>query len=185
MLGGGGGLGGIYPKGIHRYVDHWVDSQPGITVSEEGFSEMVLSFVPDVSLVYAPIEYVQFELFGELGWAPKILSIQGGNGHVFNFLRLSPGAMALLNIPFNDYENSIFFGGGVEYDWMTFEGAGGDTMGIRAKAGWRMNDRHATMEAFGAFLYSKAETQLGGESLELDYTSVILGANFYFRAHEE
>ncbi|MBN2341177.1 MAG: hypothetical protein JXX29_02890 [Deltaproteobacteria bacterium] len=184
LLGGGGALGFIYPKEVNDYMADWINAQGDIAVVEEGFTEMILSLVPNISLSYSPVEYVNLELFTEFGWAPKILAVQGGDSEVFNFLRISPGLNVLFHIPFRSYRNSFFIGGGVEFDMLKFEDFRANALGARGKLGIRMLSRKTVIDLFAAVLVTKRESdEVSGMSLELNYTSVLLGTSIYFYLH--
>lgn len=180
LFGGGGTFGIIYPKEVNQYIESWLNAQGDYTTTEDGFTEMVLALVPNLSLLYSPIEYVNFELFTEFSWAPKILSVQNGESNIFHFIRFSPGLNVLCNIPFNSYKNSIFFGGGVEFDLMRFEDFVGKSLGVRAKAGLRLYMPKRTLDVFGAVLVTKDESNMvSDQHIELNYTTVMFGTTVY------
>lgn len=163
-----------------------MNGQGDIVVTEEGTSDMFLSFVPRLSVVYAPIEIVQFELIGELGWAPKIVVVQNGDSDVFHYTRATTGLNVNIHIPFKNYRRSFFLGAGGSVNRMKFEDYHGVAPGVRGQMGVRMYTRKLVIDIFGAFMYTVADSNsVAGTSIELNYSTLLLGANLYGKLHEK
>lgn len=202
MLGPGFSLGFFYPQDVNRYMENWQDSQADMVVEESGFTGMILNLVPRLAICFAPIEYVQLQALAEIGWGPKIISVQNADTEVFHFVRYSLGGTLNGHLPLKHGKYSLFLGGGVLYHWMRFEDYAADTLGYRGLVGFRiyLSNKRFTPEVFVAFDYAKAGTgkpinaapttnpdgSIGptvssGKELELNYTGVMIGANFYFK----
>jgi hypothetical protein len=192
LIGGGIGIGIFMPRDVNKYLDDWPRRQVGLAVEQAGFSEMVINYVPRVTVTYIPIEYVQLQILGEIGWSPKAMTFTGGGGEDdtewFHYVRYSPGALANFHLPVNSNKQSIFVGGGVLYHWLRFEGGGEDykaeTLGYRAQIGYRFYIRAFVPEVFVAFDYVKGETGKAipdtQREMTLEYTGGMVGGNFYF-----
>lgn len=190
LIGAGIGIGIFLPRDVNDYISDWT-SDRGAT-EQLGFSEMLMNFVLRVTATYIPIEYVQLQILGEIGWAPKMMTITGPGvdeeTEMFHYVRYSPGALANFHLPVNSNRQAIFVGGGVLYHWLQFEGGGadykGEALGYRAQVGYRFYVRNFAPEVFIAFDYVKADSNKekspGGEDLILEYTGGMVGGNFYF-----
>ena len=175
LLGPGYSFGFIYPKKVNDYIGAWLDNSNVET--NQGFTAIVLSIVPRFNFNYAPIEYVQIQAFAEFGWAPKIMTVIGGESKFFNFLRMSLGGTINAHIPLKNYTRSLFLGLGAHYSSLRFEDYSDGTIGIRVQGGVRMYRRKRfTPEIILAFDYVKGKDN----GLELNYNSVLIGANFLF-----
>jgi hypothetical protein len=189
LLGPGFGLGFMYPKEINDFMENWTSSL-GAEV-EEGTSAMVLCIQPRVVITFAPIEYVQIQLVGEIGWAPKVMTVVGGDNRTFHFLRYSTGGTVAGHLPIRGGRSSVSLGAGVLFNALEFEGIQEITPGYRGVFGFRFYGRRAfTPEIFVEFNWIRADTgrDPGGRNPgvigELDYVSGTIGANFYFKLFE-
>lgn len=181
LFGGGGSYGIIYPKEINSYMQDWINTRDNYAVTSNGLSDMVMTYTPNLSLLYAPIEYINFELFTEFSWAPKFLPVKNGESRLFHFIRFSPGVTIVCNIPINSYKNSIFLGAGVEFDVMRFEEFVGSSFGIRAKAGLRFYMPNRSVDVFSAVLVTKDKSnEIANTRIELNYTTMLFGTTVYF-----
>jgi hypothetical protein len=190
LIGAGIGIGIFLPRHVNDYLEDWTSSH-GAT-DQVGFSEMLLNFVPRVTATYIPIEYVQLQILGEIGWAPKVMTVTGAGAEeeteFFHYVRYSPGALANFHLPVNANRQAIFVGGGVLYHWLRFEGGGADykaeALGYRAQLGYRFYIRAIAPEVFVAFDYVKADSNKaiapGEQDMILEYTGGMIGGNFYF-----
>jgi len=189
LIGAGIGIGIFLPRDVNDYLSDWTADQGA---SERlGFSEMLMNYVPRVTVTYIPIEYVQLQVLGEIGWAPKAMTISGSGAdesEIFHYVRYSPGALANFHLPVNANRQAIFVGGGVLYHWLRFEGGGadykGEALGYRAQIGYRFYVRAIAPEIFVAFDYVKADSHkaiaTGARDMILEYTGGMIGGNFYF-----
>ncbi|MBN2343555.1 MAG: hypothetical protein JXX29_23610 [Deltaproteobacteria bacterium] len=142
---------------------------------------MTLAFVPAVSMIFAPIEPLQFEFFFEFSWAPEIIFPKDGTGKLFQFSRVSPGVNTLFHVPLKNGTRSIFFGPGIEYDSMKFEQYRAGTVGVRGKLGIRFYERDLVSDFFTCILVTHADSlPIKSERLSLNYTSFLIGATAYW-----
>ncbi|MDD5309240.1 MAG: hypothetical protein PHU25_18150 [Deltaproteobacteria bacterium] len=196
LLGAGVSFGFFDPGDVNTYIEDYVGSLSATT--ESGFSDMIMNIVPRVTLDFAPIEYVQIQAVGEVGWGPKIVSVVGGDSESFNYMRYSVGGMVNGHIPVRDGRNSVYLGAGVLYNWLSFEEFKASTPGYRGQVGFRFYLERFVPEVFVAFDYIRAETGKpmsvekipnpdgtfttveSSKKMTLDYTSFLVGANFYF-----
>jgi len=190
LIGAGIGIGIFMPRDVNDWIADWTDDLGAS--GQVGFTEMVLNFVPRVTATYIPIEYVQLQILGEIGWAPKVMAVTGPGTEErtewFHYVRYSPGALANFHLPINSNRQAIFVGGGVLYHWLRFEGAGADykaeALGYRAQLGYRFYVRAFAPEVFVAFDFVKADSHkaiaTGERDMILEYTGGMIGGNFYF-----
>ena len=184
LIGPGLSLGIFYPSEVNNYMERWLDNQ-GTVVSKSGFTGMFINIVPRVTMEFLPIEYVGIEVLGELGWGPKIISIEGGDSKIFSFVRYSVGGAVNGYIPLSGGRKAIKLGVGGLFHHMSFEGFSTNTVGFRAQAGYRIYQRIFTPEIFAAFDYAKGDVGTPGGFTSnypknLNFTGVIVGVNFYF-----
>jgi hypothetical protein len=198
LLGPGLGFGCFYPKDVNDYIENWTDLQ-GATL-ESGFTAMVFNIVPKVAFSYAPIEYVQIQVVGEIGWAPKILAIAGGDTGVFHYMRYSLGGTINGHLPLKGGKLSVLIGAGGLFSWLRFESFGAATPGVRGLVGLRMFLEKLVPEVFLEFNWIKDNSdekhlvpervrsadgsftdQVSYKQLEMSYTGITLGVNFYFQ----
>ena len=83
MLGAGLSFGFFSPADVNTYLEDWLSGFSAY--GYEGTSSLLLYLAPRISFIYAPIEYVQFEVLGEMGWGPKIFLFDTGGSGVFLF----------------------------------------------------------------------------------------------------
>jgi hypothetical protein len=190
LIGAGIGIGIFAPRDVNNYLDDWTTAQGAVETI--GFSEMVINYAPRITASYIPIEYVQLQILGEIGWSPKVMTISGSGvedgAEWFHYVRYSPGALANFHLPVNSNRQAIFVGGGVIYHWLRFEGGGADykaeALGYRAQLGYRFYVRAFAPEIFVAFDYVKGDSRKaiapGERDLVLEYTGGMVGGNFYF-----
>jgi hypothetical protein len=172
LLGPGLSFGGFSPGDVNQYID---DKVSGYTV-QSGFSGMILNIVPRVTASFSPIEYVQIEAVGEIGWGPKMID-KGSSTDLYSFVRYSGGVTVTGHIPLKSYRFSLFGGAGFVYHWMSFEEHAAGTPGARALLGFRMYNKVFTPEIVLMFDYASANDG----PFNLNYTGVTLGVNFNFR----
>ena len=183
LAGGGIGFGIFSPSDVNEYIE---DQLPSNAIIVEGFTEKMLFFYsPKFSLNFAPIEHVQIQALLELGWGPKMVEVKGGDTEFYNFVRLSPGLAVNVHIPMQRKRNSLFFGAGVTYHWMSLKDFDADTLGFRGQAGYRIYLRSGkAIEVFGAFDYAKAgtgkEMNDDGKEMTLNFSGIQFGVIFYF-----
>ena len=183
----------MYPKEINDYLENWASSRSAEI--EDGTSAIVLSLMPRVAITFAPIEYVQIQVVGEIGWAPKVLTLVDDYldtyTESFHFLRYSTGGTVNGHLPVARGRGSVFIGGGVLFNVLRFKSYQEIAPGYRGVMGYRFYSRRVFCpEVFFEFNYIKAETgdEPGAydpyEIEELNYTSGTIGVNFYFKVME-
>lgn len=176
-LGPGFGLSGFDPDMVNRFIEGWEKSQ-GTVAAQSGFPEMYMAFVPRLSLAFAPIEYVEAQVCGEIGWAPKVVvNASSGESRYFAFTRYSIAGAVNGHLPLKNHRFSLYAGGGLLYHYLSFEGYSANALGYRGQVGFRIHGRTFVPDIFLAFDYVKATTN---SHFELDFTSGTIGANFYF-----
>ncbi len=185
MIGPGLSL-GIFAPGD---VNDWLDGKFGSS-TVEGTPGMYINFVPRISAAFSPIEYVQIQAVGEIGWGPKMVQRSGGSSDIYSFTRFSVGTVVTGHLPLKNYRYNLYGGAGFLYHWMSFEDFSGDTPGARAVLGFRIYNRTFTPEIVLTFDYARATTAIENidphtgmpsvRDFTLDYTGVTIGANFHF-----
>jgi len=177
LLGPGFSFGIFSPGDVNNYLEEKTSSYS----MESGFSGMFLNLVPRFSFAFAPIQYVEIEAVGEFGWGPKIISVKGGDSKVYSFIRGSVGATVTGHIPLKNYKYALFGGAGFMYHWMAFEDYDANTPGARAVLGFRIYKKTFTPSILVIFDYARATDVSQATPFELNYTGVMIGANFHFR----
>jgi hypothetical protein len=194
LLGPGFGFSFMYPREINEYLGDWADRQ-GVEI-EDGSTAIVLGMMPRVAVNFAPIEYVQIQVVGELGWAPKVLTViddtLDSRTESFHFLRFSTGGTVNGHLPVARGRGSVFLGAGVLFNVVKFKSYKEMAPGYRGLVGYRFYGRRIFCpEIFFEFTYINAKTSDepgvydADEIEELNYTSGTIGVNFYFKAVEK
>lgn len=210
LLGPGLSVGCFYPQQVNDYIEHWKDLN-GVEI-ESGVTAIFYNLVPRATLILAPIEYVQFQVFGEIGWAPKFLAVSGGEGRNYHYMRYSGGATVNGHLPLKNGKYSVFLGGGALFNYLRFEDYSAWAPGARGLVGLRMYGEKVIPEIFIAFDYIRDDsdqkvpwivpaTDDAGDvitdengnaipssesrTIKMDYTGLMIGANFYFQLFGE
>lgn len=184
-LGVGLSAGFFSPGLVNAWMRQWRDDLPGLVTVQSGDVEMSTNFVPRLTLNFAPITYLQIQAVGELGWSPKFISVNSKMNY-FEFMRYSVGGNLVGHLPLKNHRLSLFLGAGALYHVMKFKDFEGATVGFRALIGVRVYVKRIAPELFLAFDYANAPTGrtfVSGSTstrMELNYTGVIVGFNFYF-----
>ncbi len=191
LMGPGLGIGFMYPKEINKYIEGWMNSIGAVELNQ-GSTAMVVCLQPRFSITFAPIEYVQLQFVGEIGWSPKVIAVIGGNSKGFHFLRASTGGTISGHIPISNGRCSVSIGGGVLFNYLKFENLKEITPGYRGLFAFRFYTKKAfTPEIFVEFNWIKADTgrdpgrQDPMEIGELSFISGVIGANLYFKVVEK
>jgi hypothetical protein len=198
LLGPGIGFGFFYPQGVNDYLEYRKDLQ-GAEV-ETGTTAIYYNMVPKVAFDIAPIEYVQFQLVGEIGWAPKFIGVSGGDSGTFHYLRYSGGGTVNGHLPLKGGKYSVFLGAGALFHYLRFEGYSAWAPGARGVAGFRFYRKRVVPEVFLAFDWVRSDSrekiawldpvldadgnvvyQNTYKRIELNYTGITLGINVYFQ----
>ncbi len=192
LLGPGFGLSFFYPTEVNDYLEYWVDRIPYAETSEGSTTAMVLALQPKLAITFAPIEYVQIQLVGEIGWAPKVMAVIGGDSESFHFTRFSVGGTVAGHLPLRNGKSSISLGAGALFNVLKFRSLQEVAPGYRGVFGFRFYTRRAfTPEIFVEFNWIKADTgrdpteSIPGEIGNLSYISGTIGGNFYFKVVEK
>lgn len=188
LAGGGFSFGFFSPAEVNKYLAR----QIGTLGVSDGSSSMSLFLNPRIALSVLPVEYVQFELVGEIGWSPKTFEEPvSGYRKTYDFTRYSVGATVSGHLPLAWRRAAIFIGAGALYHHLGIEGYGADAAGFRAVMGVRFfNLRPLIIDLVGTFDYALATdpdadpvdnalVQPSGP-LELDYTGGTLGLNVHY-----
>ncbi len=197
LLGPGIGIGCFYPQEVNDYIENWKDLQQAEI--ESGVTGMFYHIVPKVSFVFGPIEYIQIEVVGEVGWSPKFLAISGGQSGVFHYMRYSGGGTVTGHLPLKNGKYALFSGAGALFHYLRFEDYSAWAPGARGVLGFRMYRKRVIPEIFIAFDWVRTDSDQEvvqtiplttddgpayrdeARQIEMDYTGVTLGANFYFQ----
>jgi hypothetical protein len=189
LIGPGYGFSFMYPKKVNDYLEDWKNAQ-GASV-EQGTTAILLSIQPKLAIAFAPIEYVQIQVVGEVGWAPKIIAVSGGDSGVFHYMRYTTGGTVAGHIPISNGRRSLSFGAGGLFNVLKFEDIQEIAPGVRALFGFRFYTRRRfTPEIFAEFNWIRADVSDSdaGEAMDIDelnYTSFTIGGNFYFKIIEQ
>jgi hypothetical protein len=190
MVGGGFSFGFFGPTDVNLYLHQALGNE---LILASGSERMTVNMVPRLTLTYSPIEYVQLEVLGELGWSPKTFEAESiGYKMTFDFMRYSVGGTVSGVLPMFDYRAALRLGVGVMYHHMTIEGYAADTAGFRASFGVRFYFLEPVVLELAAFFdYAKATDPEPGPvpaavrgkpkgPLTMDYTGGGLGLNIYY-----
>ena len=190
MIGAGFSFGFFNPRGVNDYLTHSIGPRLYL---ESGSLNMSVNMVPRLSVVFAPIEYIEVEALAELGWSPKTLREDlSGFQMTFDFMRYSAGGTIRGVLPIFRYRAALLAGAGVLYHRMTIEGYAASTAGFRANVALRLYPLEpAVLEISAFFDYAKATDPLAGPvpdampvkpsgPLTLDYTGGGIGLTAYF-----
>ena len=128
-FGFGGGFGVIYPEDVNSFLGDYFDD----ALFTDGFPEILFYLHGNLNLQYFVNR--KFELCSELTgcWAPKYIS--GVEPDYYYASAVSPGLIANYHFLSKKKENnSVFIGGGVNYNFLTFKfgelKVKGDTPGL-------------------------------------------------------
>jgi hypothetical protein len=201
LLGGGASVGAFFPVHVNNYIENWQNSQGDIVIRQSGETSMLLYMVPRLTATFAPIEYLQLQAVGELGWSPKIAVVTGARdaSQFFNFMRFSGGALVNGNMPLTASGRfSLFVGAGAFFHYMTFESYAAAAPGFRGQFGGRYRNGRFAADVFIAYDYvdqdtgkpmnssktTNADGSLGTSTsagtMHLNYSGLMVGMNAYF-----
>jgi hypothetical protein len=180
LLGPGFSLGAFYPGDVGTYVSDWRASHPG----SEGI-DLFPSFVPRLSLAFAPIPYLEIRTIFEAGWAPKYVEGNDAESRWFVVSRYSTGMDLVGHIPLSHGRRSLFMGTGLMFHALHFEDYAAYALGFRALMGFRFSTGRFDPEVVMTFDHVNGDTGRpvggpGSRDLVLSYSALTIGANFYF-----
>ena len=179
-LGIGYGIGFFYPSDVNDYLSDLYSSY----VFSSGTPDMFLNFSGNISLTLPLSKSIDFEIFGDIGWAPKAIVISGGPDDFYNYWRFSLGAIPQIKIPL--YINSLYFGAGPSINQMQFEDVKASALGGRAVFGYNIEGRKK-IQIYAMYDYMKGsikDNKLKYSSMgldELSYSTFSIGARFNFQ----
>jgi hypothetical protein len=171
----------IYQKTKAEEIENWGSSS--VIRSD---TLMYLSLVPRFTINIMPIRYLMIQILGEVAWGPKFVIDVMGESHTYNFMRYSPGLILNAYLPLGSTKkHSLFLGGGVLYNFLEFEGYEANSIGGRGQFGYRVDWTSLALEVFVAYDYARGESgeynPYIGREMTLDYSSFLIGLNFYFK----
>ena len=172
----GFGFGFFYPSDVNDYIK--ANTKDIIITS--GIEDLFLNLVGRVSLTYRINKTIDISLIGEYAWAPKYISVSGGDDEYFHFDRVSPGFIAKFHIPIGSGKHSIFLAPGLLYNFMKFEEFKANAIGARLEAGLSFNFGKFNLQPFICYDYIKATDNSYIPEFELNYSGAQIGVDFNF-----
>jgi hypothetical protein len=161
-------------------------------VLEQGMAELVLHYIPAISLDFAPFPWLRLQSLSEIAWGPKVVSIYGPRAQtrLFEFVRFSEIGLVNLELGVNERKTAqAFFGVGIGVHHLDFEEHSATAPGYRAQLGFGLLQNTVRVDGVVAVDYVRARsghehTWLSGEtgSFTLDYTSIHLDAIIRYNA---
>jgi hypothetical protein len=191
MIGGGAGMGlFVSTRDPNRYMTEWAREGADFVVVAQGTQQLILHYIPQISVDFAPTPWLRIQSSSEIGYGPKVVAVTGGRdeAYVFEFVRFSEVAMLNLELPVNERGTThVFLGGGAGIHHLDFEEHSVTAPGFRAQLGVGLLQEMLRVDGVIAVDYVRAEskrdhTWRSGESgaFVLDYTSVHLDAVLHF-----
>jgi hypothetical protein len=176
----------LTPDGPNEYIRDWMHEQADIIIRETGTEQMLLNFVPKLAVGWSPVSLLRLQAVSELGWGPKIvtLTVTGGdtNSRVFQFIRLSEGLLANIEVPVGATGNTrLTAGGGGLIHYLRFEEWRDTTFGFRVQAGVAIQSRGPRLDVL--VMFDRARTLVprpGAPPFALDYSSLLAGGMVTF-----
>lgn len=171
------GIGFFNPSDVNDYVEI---SLPSNYELEFGTTDMFMYFEFMAGVTFRTKRF-DVTPYADFALAPKWVTVIGGDDDYFyNFTRLSPGVMANYYFPSKSEKHAFFIGGGVQYQFMSFEDFQASAPGFRAQAGYSMQFGKFNLQPYAAFRYSKAKDSVGMSDFELNYTGFQIGVILSF-----
>jgi hypothetical protein len=155
-------------------------------VIEQGTAELVLHYIPAISLDFSPFPWLRLQSASEIAWGPKVVTVYGARQQtrLFEFVRFSEIGILNLELPVNERKTAqAFLGVGVGVHHLDFEEHSATAPGYRAQLGFGLLQDAVRVDGVVAVDYVRARsdrerTWLSGETgpFVLDYTSIHLDA---------
>ena len=186
-IGFGISTGFFYPHDVNNYLEsYWNNKLEGRSVEfEAGFTELFMYYSLHGNVAYRYADFSDVQGIFELGWGPKIYTINS-DMKFFNYFRFSPGVATNFYLPVSESGNLLFAGVGILNHFLIFEEYDASTIGFKATGGYRLKFEKYCLDIFLAYDYIKANT---GEpekdfqnpdkkienDMELDYSGFRIG----------
>lgn len=129
------GIGGFDPGDVNRYIKARV---PSSAITTQGFSEMVMLLSFDVSAAYFPVRFFGIRPNLLYLFAPKVLTVEGGNTEGYWLHSVAPGLS--LDFVYDTRKVARFFASpGVAYQVGWFEGYKANGLGLELALGTELS----------------------------------------------
>jgi hypothetical protein len=126
------------------------------------------------------IRFLDVSGFMEYATSPKWIIVTNGSSRSYYFNRTTLGASTNFFIPLGTSRHSIFFGGGITYNFLKFKGLKASDPGFRLQAGASLQFGKFNLQPYASFNYARASDKLTYGSFDLNYTGGQIGFIFSF-----
>ncbi|HVY25352.1 MAG TPA: hypothetical protein VHB79_02330 [Polyangiaceae bacterium] len=170
------GIGGFDPGDVNRYIKSRV---PSNSYQTQGFSEMVLLLSFDVSGAYFPVRFFGIRPNLLYLFAPKVLTVQGGESQGYWLHSIAPGLS--LDFVYDTRKVARFFASpGIAYQVGWFEGYEAHGLGLELALGTELSFGERRAKGISlALVVRSADLDVSSAPASFDYeTPVIRDLNF-------
>lgn len=173
------GIGFFYPSDVNDYIVIDMANQGAVGTFN---TKMYMYLEAKAGLSY---RMKSFDITGGLEYdmAPKYVIVEGGsvNSITYFYHRLSPEISANYYIPNKSGKNAFFFGGGVNYSFLSFEDFSASAPGFKVQLGYSLQFGNFNLQPYGAFRYTRAtDSSTGMGDFVLGYTGGQIGVTMSF-----
>jgi hypothetical protein len=164
------------PKNVNNYIKYDLSNNNVITSTTSN----MFSYYEGQGGLTLKLKFIDIRGFAEFATAPKLIIVTNGDSRSYFFNRTTLGASADFFIPLGTSKHSLFFGGGLTYNFLKFEGFRASDPGFRIQAGASLQFGKFNLQPYARFNYAKAEDKLSLGHFDLNYTGGQIGFIFSF-----
>ncbi|MBN2167511.1 MAG: hypothetical protein JW717_14640, partial [Marinilabiliaceae bacterium] len=177
----------FYPSDVNNYIYSWLENKYGSINS--GYNlDIYLNLSLSLGFSHKLNKNLEIKPMIELSMAPKIITVYADDIETYSFNKVSPGVLGLFHIPVGKHKHSLFFGGGVLYNFLSFKEFKDSSLGWRAIGGFSfMNHKNFNPQVFmgwdqaiGKATNNSYNSYINSNSIDLDYSSFKIGTYLNF-----
>lgn len=170
-------IGFFNPKGVNNFIKNDLSSNNIVTTTS---SDMFAYYEAHGGLTLK-IKFIGISGFAEYATSPKWIIVTNGSSRSYYFNRTTLGVSTDFFIPLGTSKHSIFFGGGITYNFLKFKAFKASDPGFRIQAGASLQFGKFNLQPYARFNYAKAKDVIPfTASPFLNYTGGQLGFIFSF-----
>ena len=169
-------VGFFNPKNVNDFIKNDLSNNNVVTTTS---SDMFAYYEVHGGLTFK-IKFVDISGFAEYATSPKWIIVTNGSSRTYFFNRTTLGVSTNFFIPLGTSKQSIFFGGGITYNFLKFKGFKASDPGFRIQAGASLQFGKFNLQPYARFNYAKSSDKLTFGSFNLNYTGGQIGFIFSF-----
>ena len=166
------------PKDVNAFIKNDLSSH---SIASTSGTTDIFSYFEVRGGITVKMKRIDFNGIGEYAGAPKVVLVTNGNSRTYYFSRTTIGAVSDFFIPLGSSgKSSLFFGGGVLYNFMKFKSYTASSPGFRLQAGVSLQFGKFNLEPNLAFNYAKATKHITNDDFVMNYTGGQISLIFSF-----